>query len=183
MKFRFRKFISPSDYAVCGIPSAIGDTPAFSTDLSLNLYNTLTGNGNLIYTWNGAILLSAKPTQEKTQDYFKREWVEEDGIDVYAPSSRKRKAADNEIEMLIYAKNKKAISSFDIILKTINEYGIFEFYDTYNRSLRRLVYDGIEILENKERSDMRVIHFKIKCTNVLGYDNYNYNPSTGGTIN
>ena len=183
MKFRFRKFIAPADYAACGVSSAIGDTPAFSTDLSLTLYNTLTGSGSLVSVWNNAILLSGKPTQEKTQDYFKREWVEEDGIDVYAPAARKRKASENEIEMLIYAKNKKAIASFETIMSTINEYGIFEFYDTYNRSLRRLIYEGIEILENKERSDMRVIHFKIKCTNVLGYDNYNYNPSTGATIN
>ena len=183
MKFRFRKFIAPDEYAACGIPSAVGDTPAFSGDLSFAKYNLLTGSGNLVYKWNEAILLSCPHTEETTQEYFKREWIEEDGIDVYATGARKRKAVPNTIEMLIYTQNKKAIASFDTIKNTINGYGVFEMYDNYNKSLRRLIYDSMEILENKERDNMRIIHFRIKCTNVLGYDNYNFNPSTGGTIN
>lgn len=180
-KFKFRKFLSPDDYAVCGV-SGISETPAFSTSTEYTKYNEITGSGNLSTTWNNAIVLSAATTEEDLQDYFKREWVEEDGVDVYINGARKRKAVKNEIEMIIYQPNKKSIQSFVAITDTLNDWGIFEYYDNYNKGLKRLVYDGVSIIADRERNGMRVIHFKIKCNNILGYDNKNFNPSTGEAL-
>lgn len=181
LKFKFRKFISPSDYSVCGV-SGIPDTPAFTTSPNYATYNSLTQNGNLSSTWNNAIVMSAKTTEEVLQDYFKREWVEEDGIDVYAPSARTRKATKSDIEMMIYLPDRKATQSFEQIKNTLNEWGIFEYYDNYNKGLKRLIYEGVEIIQDITRNNMKVLHFRLKCTNVLGYDNKNYNPSTGSTL-
>lgn len=181
LKFRFRKFIAPADYSVCGV-SGLPDYPAFTTNTQYLTYNTLTGSGNLATTWNNAIVLYAKPTEEELQDYFKREWVEEDGIDVYAPKDRKRKAVKNEIEMVLYQPDKKALQSFDNIKNTLNGWGVFEYYDNYHKGLKRLIYEGYTLIADMSRNGMRVIHFRLICTNVLGHDIKNYNSSTGANL-
>lgn len=179
-RFRFRKFISGDDYAACGIPSATPSPAPFNN--TYTEYNALSGNSMLSAKWNNAIVLSAPKTQEENMDYFKREWIEEDGVDVYITGRRKRKEAKNEIEMLIYTDDNKALKSFFEITDTLNSWGIFEYYDNYQKGLKRLVYEGYETIANIQRDGKRVIHFKLKCNNILGYDNVNFNASTGETI-
>lgn len=178
-KFRFRKFIAPSDYAACGISSAVPDIPAFSTNSEYSVYNELTGNGSLLSQWNNATVLYALATEEQAQDYFTRQWIEEDGVEVYIPSAKKLKPAKNDIEMLIYTQDKRALRSFVTLVRQLNEWGVFEYYDNYHKGLKRLVYEGFEMVKDMERDGMRVMHFKLKCNNILGYDNKNFNPSTG----
>lgn len=178
LKFRFRKYIDPKTYAEHGI-IGIPDTPAFVVSTQYEKYNNISGSGNLATSWHNALVLSAKPTEEVLQDYFKREWVEQDGIDVYAPRERKRKAVANELEMMIFTADRKTTQSVERITKTLNEWGIFEYYDNYHRGLKRLIYEGYTVLHEVSRNGMRGVNFKINCTNVLGYDIKNYNPATG----
>lgn len=171
-QFKFRKYVAPSSYA------GVSDPPLFTNAVGYSAFNSATESGVIANTWNNAIVLSAPMTDQKTQDYFSREWVEEDGIDVYIPNARKRKSAKNEIEMLIYEQSNTAISNLNTIIDKLNSWGVFEYYDNYNRVLKRLVYDGYDTILNRARDvdvsgtkiSKRVIHFKINCTNVLGYD-------------
>jgi len=181
VKFKFRKFISPDSYAACGI-SGVSDNAAFTTSTEYATYNELTESGSLVAMWNNAIVLSAPTTKEETQEYFTREWVEDDGVDVYLKGAKKRKAVKNELDLLIYTSERKANQSFNTIINKLNEWGVFEYYDTYYKGLKRLTYEGFEIILERTRDGNKVIHFKITCTNILGYDNKNFNPSTGGTI-
>ena len=184
-KFKFRKFISNDDieYSATFAPSAqITEPPAFTTTGNYLAYNTLTDSGVLSSKWNGAIVLSAPLTDEEYQGYFTREWVENEGIEVYLPNSKKHKASKNDIKLLIYTSDKKAIKAFVDITEKLNGWGVFEYYDNYNKGLKRLVYEGYTIIKDMQRDGNRVIHFKIKCNNILGYDNKNFNPSVGGTL-
>lgn len=155
-QFKFRKFI--------------GDTPVPSAIPSLDS------------NWNGAIVLSAQTTNEEYQSYFTREWVEDDGIEVYKPESKKHKAGKNDIEFLLYGVDATVRQSFNTIIKTLNDWGVFEYYDNYNKGLKRLIYDSFTVIKEIERNGNRVIHFKISCTNILGYDIKNFNPTNGTTL-
>lgn len=184
-KFRFRKFISNDDATASAIfieGNTIKNPPAFSTAVEYLAYNSATNSGTLLSKWFDAIVLSAPLTDEEYQQYFTREWVENEGVEVYLPNSKKHKASKNDIEMLIYTTDKKAVRAFNDITQALNAWGVFEYYDNYNKGLKRLVYEGFTIIKDMQRDGNRVIHFKIKCNNILGYDNKNFNPSAGGQL-
>lgn len=168
-KFKLRKFLAPDMYAACGV-SEVEDVPPFSNDAKYLKYNEITGSGSLASKWNNSIILSAPITSEKFKEYFSRDWIEQDGIDVLFVEDNKVKSNSNELEFLIYAADKKAVASFNAIKDTITAWGIFEYTDNYNKVLKRLVLDEVDIVKNVMRDNARLIHFKLKCTNILGKD-------------
>lgn len=174
--FGFRKYVDGTEHS-------IGSTPAFNPSISgYASYNTASENMLLSEKWNNAVVLSAPTTKETFQKYFKRTWIEEDGIDVYIPSEKTHSEASNDIIMFIYAENNTALKEYAKITKKLNNWGVFEYYDNYYNGLKRLVLENVDIIKEKERNGYRFIHFTLKCTNVLGYDIKNYNPSTGEVL-
>lgn len=183
-KFRFRKYIAPEDYPLNPdtTPLNLPDPPAFSNDSAYTLYNEVSYNGVLLSRWNDAIMLSVKSINPEYKDFFKRDFIEDTGVDVYIPAARPTKACDDTIEMLIYAPEKKALRSFDAIRSTLNGWGVFEYYDNYHKGLKRLILQKVEVIKDITRAGERVIHFNLHCLNVQGEDNNNFNPSLGGTL-
>jgi hypothetical protein len=181
MKFRFRKFLTQVQAASAGAtayPAPFTDSSAYDT------YNAATGSGALrsayFLTTGDAVVLSVSDSNPNFKEYFKRDWIEEDGIEIYQPSTMKHKASVVEIEMLIYAADATALGYYNAIKNQLATWGLFEYYDDYHKALKRLIADSIEMIRDEQRNTRRVIHFRIKCTNVLGYDILNFNPDTGG---
>lgn len=164
-KFKLRKFV-----ALAAGSSAVSQP--------------FTGINALATTWSDytAVILFAKPTEETYNDYFKRSWAEQDGVEVYFTENNVTKEATNELEFLIYEADATATKNFDKLKAKLNEWGIFEYYDNYHKGLKRLVMDSVSIIMDMERNGKRVIHFKIKCTNILGKDIKNFDPDTGNKI-
>ena len=179
MKFRFRKFLTQVEAVSAGAsayPAPFTDSSTYAT------YNAATKSGALrafFVTSGDSVVLSVSDSNPNFKEYFKRDWIEEDGIEIYQPSTMKHKASVVEIEILIYAADATALGYYNAIKNQLATWGLFEYYDDYHKALKRLITDSIEIIKDEQRNTRRVIHFRIKCTNVLGYDILNFNPDTG----
>lgn len=125
---------------------------------------------NLQPTWNGASYMSATKVSPEYKDFFKREWIEEDGVDVYVPGARTVKECEDTIELILQGPTATVKSNFNTISSTLNGYGVFEYRDDFNNVVKRLVLKKIDIVLHDTRAGMTTIQFKLVCLNVLGKD-------------
>lgn len=80
------------------------------------------------------------------KDIFKRDWIAEDGVDVYVPATRARKATDVIMTCFIedgaVTTAKSKYDSFIAFLTTGGTGHQFDYWDTLQNSIVRCIFEG-----------------------------------------
>lgn len=104
--------------------------------------------------------------EEEAKEYYSYDWANEDGLDVYIPTSRKVKALPIELRGYILSSDADSkLSSFKSFLLSN---GALMYYDDHRLQECTLAYEKMNIEIDRVRSDMKFIQFKITFTNISG---------------
>ena len=79
------------------------------------------------------------------KEVFKRDWIAEDGVDIYVPETRARKATEVTITCFIEDGLTTAKSKYDLFIAFLVEGGTghqFDYWDTLQNSKVRCIFEG-----------------------------------------
>jgi len=79
------------------------------------------------------------------KEIFKRDWIAEDGVDVYVPTTRGRKATEVTMTCFIEDGLYTAKSKYDTFIEYLAVGGTghqFDYWDTLQNSIVRCIFEG-----------------------------------------
>lgn len=108
------------------------------------------------------------------KDYHKRDWIENDGLEVLVPTDRKTK--DSRITLEGLCKGRLAKDNLQTFFEYLRTHGVMTLTDyNYWETSCSVVAEKIDIVANVQRNGYQVIHFKVEFTNVTGKELVNEN--------
>jgi len=98
------------------------------------------------------------------KEVFKRDWAEEDGVDVYFPTTRKTKSRN--VDMTVFMNESTCLTDYENFVTFVSEKK-FEYWDTLRNKEVSLIYEGICEPEWISYTG-KALQFKITFLNYTG---------------